>query len=81
MKGGMIGGTKETQKKKARPLKKAPQAPKRFKSSYILFFIHAQDGIKKSLPKGQASVSLLYLYILVLCVVVQLVSDVKFISF
>ena len=51
---------KPVQKKKIRPLKKAPQAPKRFKSSYILFFIHVQEGIKKSLPVGQASVSHLF---------------------
>ena len=45
-------------KKKVKQLKKAPQAPKRFKSSYILFFIHVQDKIKRSLPVGQASVSI-----------------------
>ncbi len=45
-------------KKKIRPLKKAPQAPKRFKSSYILFFIDVQQKIKESLPAGQASVSI-----------------------
>lgn len=44
------------QKRSAKPrLKKAPQAPKRFKSNYILFFIHVQDEIKKSLPQGCAS--------------------------
>lgn len=46
---------KPATKKKSRSLKKAPQAPKRFKSSYILFFIHVQEKIKKSLPVGQAS--------------------------
>ncbi len=52
--------TKPISKKKIRPLKKAPQAPKRFKSSYILFFIHVQENIKKSLPQGHASVSEMY---------------------
>jgi hypothetical protein len=51
------GPVKPVHKKKMRPLKKAPQAPKRFKSSYILFFIQVQEKIKKSLPVGQASVS------------------------
>mmetsp|Transcript_2119 Transcript_2119/g.2572 ORF Transcript_2119/g.2572 Transcript_2119/m.2572 type:complete len:121 (-) Transcript_2119:181-543(-) len=37
-------------------LRKAPQAPRRFKSSYILFFMAKQDEIKQVLPKG-ASVS------------------------
>jgi len=39
-----------TNKKKAKsPLRKAPQAPKRFKSSYILFFMHVQEKIKAEL--------------------------------
>eukprot|EP00551_Chaetoceros_affinis_P020182 CAMPEP_0203717114 /NCGR_PEP_ID=MMETSP0092-20131115/1697_1 /ASSEMBLY_ACC=CAM_ASM_001090 /TAXON_ID=426623 /ORGANISM="Chaetoceros affinis, Strain CCMP159" /LENGTH=437 /DNA_ID=CAMNT_0050595877 /DNA_START=52 /DNA_END=1365 /DNA_ORIENTATION=- len=33
-------------------LRKAPQAPRRFKSSYILFFMAKQDEIKQVLPKG-----------------------------
>lgn len=37
-------------------MKKAPQAPKRFKSSYILFFTAKQDQIKKDLgPEASAS--------------------------
>lgn len=36
-------------------LKKAPGAPKRFKSSYILFFMHVQESIKKSLPAGTSA--------------------------
>lgn len=37
-------------------MKKAPQAPKRFKSSYILFFTAKQDQIKKDLgPDASAS--------------------------
>lgn len=39
-------------KKKEGLTKKAPGAPKRFKSSYILFFMHVQEEIKKSLPPG-----------------------------
>lgn len=39
-------------KKKESLTKKAPGAPKRFKSSYILFFVHSQDEIKKTLPPG-----------------------------
>jgi len=38
--------------------RKAPQAPKRFKSSYILFFLSKQQEIKSSLGKG-ATVSLM----------------------
>jgi hypothetical protein len=37
-------------------LRKAPQAPKRFKSSYICFFVAKQDEIKKELG-GAANVS------------------------
>ena len=40
-------------------LRKAPQAPRRFKSSYILFFMAKQDEIKRSLPPG-SSVSLFH---------------------
>lgn len=35
-------------------LRKAPQAPRRFKSSYILFFMAKQDEIKRSLPSGSS---------------------------
>ena len=35
-------------------LRKAPQAPKRFKSSYILFFMEKQEQIKAELPKGSS---------------------------
>ncbi len=46
--------------KKAKPeragLRKAPGAPKRFKSSYILFFMAQQKEIKEELGEG-ASVS------------------------
>jgi len=45
-------------KKKEILTKKAPGAPKRFKSSYILFFMHVQDQIKKDLPPGTHTVSL-----------------------
>ena len=38
-------------------LRKAPGAPKRFKSSYILFFMAKQKEIKEELGEG-ASVSL-----------------------
>ena len=43
-------------KKKEGLTKKAPGAPKRFKSSYILFFMHVQEEIKKSLPPGTHTV-------------------------
>lgn len=36
-------------------MKRAPGAPKRFKSSYILFFVNVQDSIKQSLPPGKSS--------------------------
>ena len=35
-------------------LRKAPQAPRRFKSSYILFFMAKQDEIKSTLPDGSS---------------------------
>lgn len=35
-------------------MRKAPQAPKRFKSSYILFFLHVQKRIKNELGKVSA---------------------------
>ena len=41
-------------------LRKAPQAPKRFKSSYILFFIHEQVNIQTELG-GKASVRTLFI--------------------
>lgn len=44
-------------KKKEVLTKKAPGAPKRFKSSYILFFMHVQEEIKKKLPPGTHTVS------------------------
>jgi hypothetical protein len=44
-------------KKKESFTKKAPGAPKRFKSSYILFFIQSQEKIKKELPPGSRTVS------------------------
>lgn len=36
-------------------VRKAPGAPKRFKSSYILFFMSVQKDIKNSLPQGQSN--------------------------
>ena len=45
-------------KKKPSPLRKAPQAPKRFKSSYILFFLHVQVKAKAELG-ARASVRML----------------------
>ena len=44
-------------RKRESTLRKAPGAPKRFKSSYILFFMAQRDGIKKELG-SKASVSL-----------------------
>jgi hypothetical protein len=44
-------------KRKESFTKKAPGAPKRFKSSYILFFIQSQEEIKKKLPPGSRTVS------------------------
>mmetsp|Transcript_7210 Transcript_7210/g.10329 ORF Transcript_7210/g.10329 Transcript_7210/m.10329 type:complete len:421 (-) Transcript_7210:305-1567(-) len=44
---------KLTKKKRdASTLRKAPQAPKRFKSSYILFFMAKQEEIKQNLGPG-----------------------------
>jgi len=40
---------KTKKKKREGTLRKAPQAPKRFKSSYIIFFMAKQEEIKKGL--------------------------------
>lgn len=46
-------GNKPVKKKRESTLRKAPQAPKRFKSSYIIFFMAQQDIIKNELgPKA-----------------------------
>ena len=46
-------------RKKAGSLRKAPQAPKRFKSSYILFFMAKQQEIKNSIgPNAGVSTEL-----------------------
>ena len=56
-------------------MRKAPHAPKRFKSSYICFFMAKQGEIKKALG-SEATVSLIskrsaeMWYVSVLCVVV-----------
>jgi hypothetical protein len=39
-------------KKRPGTLRKAPQAPKRFKSSYILFFMAKQQEIKNEIGPG-----------------------------
>ncbi len=43
-------------RKKGAAFKKSPEAPKRFKSSYILYFTHVHDTLKKTLPQDQATV-------------------------
>lgn len=48
--------TKPTKRKRESTLRKAPGAPKRFKSSYILFFMAHRDEIKNELG-ANASVS------------------------
>ncbi len=50
-------------KDSSKETKKAPGAPKRFKSSYILFFMHVQKKIKEELPPGSHTVSTYYLYL------------------
>lgn len=50
-----ITNMKKPGTKKKTGLRKNPSAPKRFKSSYILFFIHVQKKIKEQLPGGCAS--------------------------
>ena len=37
--------------RKRRLLKKAPDAPKRFKSAYICFVMEKMDDVKKTLPQ------------------------------
>jgi len=57
-KNGRPSGTTETtavkikKKRDASTLRKAPQAPKRFKSSYIMFFMAKQQEIKAELGQG-----------------------------
>ena len=46
--------TKNKKKREHSVLRKAPQAPKRFKSSYIMFFMAKQDEIKAELGPGAA---------------------------
>ena len=41
----------DPQRKKRRLLKKAPDAPRRFKSAYILFVMDKMDEVKKSSPE------------------------------
>ena len=41
-------------KKTKNATRKNPQAPKRFRSSYILFFVHSQDRIKREIPNATA---------------------------
>lgn len=46
-------GTREmVRSKKVRRQRKAPGAPKRGKSPYILFSMNVRDEIKKTLPEG-----------------------------
>lgn len=48
-----ITTTAKPKRKRESTLRKAPGAPKRFKSSYILFFMAQRDGIKRELgPKA-----------------------------
>jgi hypothetical protein len=49
--------TTKTKRKRESSLRKAPGAPKRFKSSYILFFMAQREEIKRELG-SKASVSL-----------------------
>lgn len=44
--------SKKKKKRDGSALRKAPQAPKRFKSSYICFFTAKQEEIKKSMSDG-----------------------------
>lgn len=46
--------SKTCKKRKDGVLRKAPQAPRRFKSSYILFFMAKQNEIKRTLPPGSS---------------------------
>ena len=48
---------KARKKRDSVSLRKAPQAPKRFKSSYIIFFMAKQNEIKSQLDPKSTSVS------------------------
>lgn len=52
------------QKTEKKALRKNPNAPKRFKSSYICFFVAKQDEIKKEI--GQDATVSLYMNILII---------------
>ena len=39
--------------RKKRLLKKAPEAPKRFKTAYICFVMEKMDGVKEESPKDE----------------------------
>lgn len=45
------GGDVRLVSRKRRLLKKAPDAPKRFKSAYICFVMEKMDDVKKNLPQ------------------------------
>jgi hypothetical protein len=61
--------TKPAKRKRESTLRKAPGAPKRFKSSYILFFMAHRDEIKNELG-AHASVSdcVVFLFLFLPCV-------------
>lgn len=50
----LLPSAKNKKKREHSQLRKAPQAPKRFKSSYIMFFMAKQDEIKAELGPGAA---------------------------
>ncbi|CAM9613387.1 unnamed protein product, partial [Choristocarpus tenellus] len=41
-----------SKRRKKRPYKKAPDAPRRGRSAYVLFSMHKRDDVKASLPEG-----------------------------
>jgi hypothetical protein len=73
---GDDAGKKGKKKRDANSLRKAPQAPKRFKSSYICFFMAKQPEIKQELGEkatvtavSKRSAEMWYVLICVACLI------------
>lgn len=52
--GGLAGGASATpsKRRKKRAYKKAPNAPRRGRSAYVLFSMEAREDVKNGLPEG-----------------------------
>lgn len=50
--GGGAGGATPGKRRKKRAYKKAPDAPRRGRSAYVLFSMEARESVKNGLPEG-----------------------------